>query len=496
MSVTEIEYGMDEKSRAEGLAALEEQARRDLERLNFPAPSWVLPVRAPDGRVALDVLIVGAGMCGQTAAFALMRDGVRNIRIVDRAPKGQEGPWSTYARMETLRSPKHLTGPDLGIPSLTFRAWYEAQYDREAWESLHKPGRLDWLAYLGWVRDLVGIPVENDTEVLSLEPDGDLIRADVRSPCGTETIHTRKVVLACGREGSGAPRMLTFPSFDPASNNVPRRLFHSSDAIDFASLAGTRMAVLGAGASAFDNAAVALESGVAEVKMFVRRPHLPQINKSKWTSFPGFMRGFHALDDESRWRFYTYIFREQVPPPYESVLRCDRHAGFSIRFAEGWTDVVPRSDGLTIVTSKGRYDVEAAVVATGFDVDLVQRAELKAFRDHVLVWGDRVSADAAQAHPEAARFPYLGDGMQLLEKIPGSCPQLTNLHVFNWGVTMSHGALAGDIPGLGIGATRLAQALVRDLFVKDAPRHFANLQAHDDSELKPTRYFIPPDQRR
>jgi hypothetical protein len=30
--------------------------------------------------------------------------------------------------MLTLRSPKQLIGPDLGVPSLTFRAWYEAQH--------------------------------------------------------------------------------------------------------------------------------------------------------------------------------------------------------------------------------------------------------------------------------------------------------------------------------------------------------------------------------
>ena len=31
-----------------------------------------------------------------------------------------------------------------------------------------------------------------------------------------------------------------------------------------------------------------------------------------------------ALEDARRWSFYTYIFSEQVPPPYESVLRCEK----------------------------------------------------------------------------------------------------------------------------------------------------------------------------
>jgi cation diffusion facilitator CzcD-associated flavoprotein CzcO len=69
------------------------------------------------------------------------------------------------------------------------------------------------------------------------------------------------------------------------------------------------------------------------------------------------------------------------------------------------------------------------------------------------------------------------------------------MRLFNWGATMSHGALAGDIPGLAIGATRLAQAIARDLFVEDADRHWARLQAHDEPELAATRWYVPPDRR-
>ena len=61
-----------------GLDQLAADARRDLARLNHPPANWVLPRKGPDGSAALDVLIVGAGMCGQTAAFALLREGVSN----------------------------------------------------------------------------------------------------------------------------------------------------------------------------------------------------------------------------------------------------------------------------------------------------------------------------------------------------------------------------------------------------------------------------------
>src|SRR5262245_11804102 len=130
--------------------------RSELQQLNYPGKDWVIPQKG-----VLDVLVVGGGMCGQTATFALLREGVLNLRCVERAPRGSEGPWTTFARMDILRSPKHLTGPDLGIASLTYRAWHEAKFGTDHWQKLHKVSRLDWADYLTWVRETTGIPVEN-----------------------------------------------------------------------------------------------------------------------------------------------------------------------------------------------------------------------------------------------------------------------------------------------------------------------------------------------
>jgi cation diffusion facilitator CzcD-associated flavoprotein CzcO len=126
---------------------------------------------------------------------------------------------------------------------------------------------------------------------------------------------------------------------------------------------------------------------------------------------------------------------------------------------------------------------------------MMERPEVAAFREHALLWADRVSAAEAAAYPEEARFPYLGEGFQLLEKMPGSAPGLRNVHIFNWGCTMSHGALAGDIPGLAIGAHRLAEGIVRDLFVADADRHFEALLAHEEEELRTTGQYVPKERR-
>ena len=463
------------------LAELTARARHELEALRYPAPNWVLP---RDGM--LDVLVVGGGMCGQTATFALLREGVRNLRCLDRAPRGREGPWTTFARMDILRSPKHLTGPDLGVGALTYRAWHEAKFGVEHWEKLHKIDRIEWANYLMWVRETAALPIENQVEVRSAE----LVPGAVRVSLSSETLYARKVVLALGREGSGTLRWPQFATFDPArrAHLSNAGVFHSADDIDFASLKGRKIGVLGAGASAFDNAAQALEAGAREVVLFARRPILPQVNKSKWTAFPGFLHGYASLDDERKWRFYTYIFGEQVPPPYESVLRCEKHPGFSIRFGEAWLDILP---GPVAVTAKGEHRFDALMVCTGFDVNLTDRREVAPFRDAIDVWANHVSPQEARKFPEEARFPYLGDAFQLT----GKEKELARVHVFNWGTTMSHGALAGDIPGLEIGARRLATGIARDLFLEDADRHWENLRAHNEDELKPTRYFVPLAQR-
>ena len=58
--------------------------------------------------------------------------------------------------------------------------------------------------------------------------------------------------------------------------NLPAdRRAHTCEIIDFERLKGKTVAVLGVGASAMDNAAVALEHGAAELHVFCRRAAPP-----------------------------------------------------------------------------------------------------------------------------------------------------------------------------------------------------------------------------
>ena len=108
------------------LEELNERVKKDLSYLNFGGTAWVHSLQHSEGHV-YDVVIVGGGQCGLGAGFALLRERISNILIIDENQEACEGPWETYARMVTLRTPKHLTSIDLGLPSLTFRSWWEAQ---------------------------------------------------------------------------------------------------------------------------------------------------------------------------------------------------------------------------------------------------------------------------------------------------------------------------------------------------------------------------------
>jgi len=186
------------------LIALEAQVRADLAKTAHPHAAWLEPKLGPDGKPALDVLVVGAGQSGLATAFGLMRSQVTNILVLDKAEEGREGPWLTYARMHTLRSPKNYTGPDLDIPSLTYQSWHEARFGEDDWRKLDLIPRALWAEYLLWFRRVVGVPVRNDCEVVEIAPAASgLLAATVQSAAGVEIIYARKIVLATGQEGMG-----------------------------------------------------------------------------------------------------------------------------------------------------------------------------------------------------------------------------------------------------------------------------------------------------
>jgi cation diffusion facilitator CzcD-associated flavoprotein CzcO len=463
-----------------GLAALEQRLHEDLERLCLPADDWL--ARASDDAV-LDVAIVGGGMSGLAAAAALRLLGIRRVQVFDRSPAGEEGPWVTHARMQTLRSPKHLVGPALGLPSLSFRAWYEAQFGREGWAALDRIPREQWQDYLNWFRTALALPVLNDVNVASVAgetlPDGTLgVAFDLLSPgAPTQRVQARHLVLATGMDGLGGPAV---PALADA---LPRtRWQHSSERIDFSLWRGKRLGIVGGGDSALDAAATALEAGAAQVDVFVRGADFARINYWKAFAHPGHYHGFAAMSPAARQPMLDFLKQQKVPPAYGTVKRLARFDNVRLHFNSPVARLAggEQSD-VTVTTPHAAYAVDHLIFATGYRTELAQRPELAQLAPHIRFWSARTPVHASRFALDG--FPETAPDFSLVEREPGACPVLGQVHLFTGAALMSQGKLTGDIPGIGHGAERLARGIAVRLYAADFEQQLRAVQAYDELEV-------------
>jgi cation diffusion facilitator CzcD-associated flavoprotein CzcO len=461
-----------------GLDGLEAQLAQDLDVLELPAKPWV-PERSHDGVPVRDVVVIGAGMCGLAATAKLVLTGIANVVAYDAAPAGLEGPWVTFARMQTLRSPKTLHGPALGLPQLTFRAWFTAQWGVEAWQSLDKIPKSQWMDYLIWYRRVLNLPVHNNVSMTGIAPAGDLIAVNIEGEESGQVL-TRRLVLATGRSGLGG---FAVPDFLKC---VDRAYWaHSADEIDFVALKGKRVAVIGAGASSMDNAATALEAGAGCVDLLIRRKEMPRINKMTGIGSQGVIHGMHHLPDPWKWKFVDYTASTQTPPPRSSTLRVSRHANARFLLDCGIIAVTEDAGGLLVQTTQGPMHYDFLIAATGFSNDFDGRPEFEAIAPYIRRWSDgRYKPEMGPPRNGMAEAPDLGPAFEFRERVPGSCPMLAHIHCFNDAAMLTHGKVSGDIPAVSAGADRLVRGIAASLFAEDVDAHFANLVAYDIPELQ------------
>jgi cation diffusion facilitator CzcD-associated flavoprotein CzcO len=463
---------------AQRLAALEQRARWELETLSYPARPWVRPLSRPEGHVH-DVAIVGAGQHGIATAFALRLSAVRDVVVLDAAQPGAQGIWRRFARMPTLRTPKHVTGPELGFPALSVRAWFEARHGEAAWAALAKIGREDWQDYLLWLAATLDQTVRHGWRVTRVSPLDDTVLAlDADDPGGRPgRVLARHVVLATGMDGNGA-----WGVPDIVARTLPReRYAHTADTIDFAALAGRRVAVIGAGASAFDNAAMALEHGAASVELLARRPAMPRVNPNRWIEFAGFLQHFADLPDALKWRYMHSLFTLNQPPPQESWDRCAAHRNFRVTLGAPLRAVALDADGIRLETPRGAIHAEFLILGTGLVVDLARRPELAALVPHAALWRDRFAPPAEQAHATLADFPYLTPDLAFTPRDAAGA-WVGRVRSVSFGSLLSAVSSAG-ISMLRPTVERIARGIVRDLFREQAEADHARLLAYDEREL-------------
>lgn len=458
------------------LAELEADYARQRTLLNLPPKPWMPVTKGPTGVPVLDVAIVGAGLCGLVAHAALEMEGITNVRLLDRAPAGQEGPWITFARMETLRTIKEAAGPALGIPALTFRAWFVAQWGTAAWEEMTLAPRTMWMDYLNWYRKMTRPDVLNDCDVTEISPEGAIFR--LRTSAGD--IWARRVILATGLDALGAPKL------PPVAQAMPRgTVYHSADVFDVDGLKGKRVIVVGAGASAMDNAAAALEAGCARLDLLVRRPALPAVDKFTGTGSRGMTVGYVALDDAQKWDLMDLGGRFPVPPPEHSVARVARHGNARLHLGAPILAMSHGPGGLCVQTPQARLEADVAIFATGFGISRQDRPELSHLAAHWRTWADVVGAEKAARNPELAAHPHLNADFSFAERTPGACPALARLCCFAYAAVPSHGKVTSGIPSATEGARRLASGLVRSFFAEDAAFHLDRFETYDTADFSP-----------
>ena len=462
------------------LNLLNKQVKKDLSYLNYQGENWVLPMTHPEGHV-YDVIIVGGGQSGLGAAFGLLKERISNILVIDENEEGFEGPWETYARMITLRTPKHLTSIDLGVPSLTYRSWWEAQFGSESWEKVDKIPRSDWMNYLRWYRKVLNIPVRNKVKLSLIEPmEEGIHRLHIKNKEKlTDTLLARKVILATGIQGGGEwhiPSLIT--------KNLPTNLYaHTSQQIDFAELQGKKVGILGGGASAFDNAHFALTKGIVEAHVFVRRKELPRINPIRQMEVSGIIERFHSLSDQEKYEAISHFFKHNQPPTNDTFNRASSCPGFRLHLDSPWLDVKYTEDGVIVTTPHAQFNFDFLIISTGLLTDPALRPELKLIEKNIARWSDRYKAPKEIANPVLDAHPYLSPGFAFLDRNVKGPKQAYGIFAYNYSALISCGITASALSGMKYGIPKLVTAVADQLFLDDKEEILNNFYNYSEQEF-------------
>ncbi len=447
---------------AAGAAALESQTQRAMRWLGREPADWVR--RRTD--VDHDVAIVGGGQSGVAIAYGLRRKGVGRVTVIDRAAPGRAGIWRTIARMHQLRTPKTLAGPEQANPALGFRAWYETLNGPEAFDALDRIPRLAWADYLDWFQRVTGTTVRYRTRLLEIEPAGEVLRLHLEADGARRVETARKVVLANGYAGAGGPSVPDFLRALPAAVWT-----HTANPLDAAALAGKVVAVIGAGSSAFDAAAVALESGAAEVHLFSRRSYIDYPAPPSRPGgapvdrgHPNVLELTYELPDAVRWRNFLLGDRRPASVPLDSIERVMGFDGFRVHLERSWRGATLAGGRVVADIDGETWRFDHVIAGTGYQIDLAAQPELARIHDSIALWRDRFRPAPGEESAAGGRHPYLGPGFEFLPRDGSGADFLRNIHCFNLAASLSFGKPVGDIPSAA-DHPRLVTAIARDLYV-------------------------------
>ncbi len=383
----------------------------------------------------LEVAVIGAGPHGLSAAVHLRRAGVS--AQVFGAPMSF---WRSMPKGMRLRSNMSATNmiEPVGPLSLT-------SYMAEIGEQFGHPVSLRrFVDYGSWVQRsavpdvdtrMVGRVARHGSGFLLELVDGEQVTA-------------RRVVVACG--------IAAFENVPPGFHHLPPgRVSHTGHHEDLACFAGQRVAVVGAGQSAFESAVLMDERG-AEVELIARRAEIVWLRSWSPIHFMGrFGKVAYAPTDVGPlWysrlvaapALFTKLPRETQDTIAQRSIRpaCSyfvkvRVDGIKVTKATQLTGAAPSGKGLELTLSDGTTrEVDHLMFGTGYKVNVGRYP----FLSDGLV-GDLQVVDG---------YPVLGRGFE--SSVPG-------LHFLGAPAARSFGPIMRFVSGSWYGGTRLAQAVAR-----------------------------------
>lgn len=309
------------------------------------------------------------------------------------------------------------------------------------------------------------VPHAEARQVLRIEPDA----AGFRIELDNETCKARRVVVAAG--------IVPFAARPQVFDGVPRELAsHSCHQRDFAQFSGKRVAVIGAGQSGLESAALLQEAG-AEVEVLARQPQIRWLARSASLHRSFVSKLLYAPSDVGPAGVSQLVARPNLFKLLPRRLQ-DKLGVRSIRPA-GSAWVKPRVEG--VVLNPGRSVISA--VPVGDHVTLTLDDGTSRSVNHVLLaTGFRVDVTKYPFLSEALLtsirrvhgLPCLGAGLET--SVPG-------LHFVGAPAAWSFGPLMRFVAGAPFAARALASRIGRTVVQRAPARHVGHVFESAQGEI-------------
>lgn len=384
----------------------------------------------------LEVAIIGAGPHGLSAAVHLRRAGV--AAHVFGVPMSF---WRGMPKGMRLRSNMSATNMIEPAGPLSL-----ASYMAEIGERFGHPVSLRrFVDYGSWVQR-TAIP----------DVDARIVTRVTRSGGGFALalddgsfVTARRVVVACG--------IAAFENLPAGFNHLPAELVsHTGRHDDLARFAGKRVAVVGAGQSAFESAVLMTERG-ADVEVIARGPEIVWLRSWSPIHFMGRLGRIVYAPTDVGPLWYSRLVA--TPALFTRLPRetQDKIAHRSIRPACSYF-VKVRVDGMRLTTAT--EVTNAQVAREGLELSLSDGTTRHV--DH-LMFGTGYKVDVT-------RYPFLDETLVADIRIVGGYPTLRRgfesrvpgLHFLGAPAARSFGPIMRFVSGSWYGGTRLAQAVARE----------------------------------